>query len=229
MGKVCADTNNVVISGTVGKEIELRYTEKGWAFLRFSLGVHRAGNRGRLTSWVPCICWRGLAELLEKRLRPGAWVCAFGAIEAPPPIGAGLPEGRCTLELVVGRAVVLGVECPSCAEGGACACKGEQDAPDAHALAEEAERGNPLRFDILSPEDQALVDAFRNANGLTPNERADMDAIAATFQGATEGIVGGTADPDDIPDMTPDEEVRDILLQARGWKAKMDAEGAALT
>jgi hypothetical protein len=221
------DTNVVSITGTVGREIKPHFAEKGHPFLTFQVGVHRAGRRGRLTTWLPCVAWGPLGEMLKKRLTPGAWLYASGAIESPPPVGSGLPEGHCALELVVSRAVLLGVRCP-CSEDGACGCEGESEDLDARALAEEAGRGNPLPFDILSPEDQALVDAFWNANGLTPVERTNLDAIAASFQKATEDMVGGTAEPDGIPYVTPDAEVRDVLLQARDWKAKMEAKDGPL-
>lgn len=52
-----------------------------------------------------------------------------------------------------------------------------------------------------------------------------MDTLAASLQDAAEGIVGGTADPDNFPNMTPTEEVAETLRDARAWKVRMEAEG----
>ncbi len=105
------DTNNVVVSGRVGKAPTFQYSFRGQAMLTFELAVHRRGGRGGvLTTWLPTLVWGKLAEALVGRVSAGQKVLVVGSLEAPPKVLGELPEGRRPLELIVQKLLLLGTE-----------------------------------------------------------------------------------------------------------------------
>jgi single-strand DNA-binding protein len=70
--------NQVVLTGNLAREIELRQTAKGIAYARVVLAVNRsfANKDGqREADFIECIVWRQKAEAIHKYLRKGSgWV-----------------------------------------------------------------------------------------------------------------------------------------------------------
>lgn len=65
--------NRVVISGRIGKDLELKTTQSGTSVVSFSLAVDRdfkdKASGERATDWIDFVAWRSTAE----------YVCRYGA------------------------------------------------------------------------------------------------------------------------------------------------------
>jgi single-strand DNA-binding protein len=72
--------NQVSIIGRLGADVELRYTPSGKAVSRMSLAVNDRFGENQRTSWLPVICWNGLAETVSTYLRKGSRVAVTGRI-----------------------------------------------------------------------------------------------------------------------------------------------------
>ena len=76
--------NNVVLTGRLTKEIDLRYTQTGTAVGSFNLAVDRQFKKQdgeRETDFVSCIIWRKAAENLANFTRKGSLVGIQGRIQ----------------------------------------------------------------------------------------------------------------------------------------------------
>ena len=76
--------NNVVLTGRLTKEIDLKYTQNGTAVGTFNLAVERqfkAQNGERETDFVNCVIWRKAAENLANFTRKGSLVGIQGRIQ----------------------------------------------------------------------------------------------------------------------------------------------------
>ena len=76
--------NKVVLVGRLTKDPELRYTQSNIAAATFTLAVNRNyknANGGYDADFIPVVVWRGLAEMLSKRLKKGSRVCISGRIQ----------------------------------------------------------------------------------------------------------------------------------------------------
>ncbi|HJA90106.1 MAG TPA: single-stranded DNA-binding protein [Candidatus Jeotgalibaca merdavium] len=76
--------NNVVLTGRLTKEIDLRYTSTGTAVGTFNLAVERqfkTQNGERETDFVNCVIWRKAAENLANFTRKGSLVGIQGRIQ----------------------------------------------------------------------------------------------------------------------------------------------------
>lgn len=77
--------NRVVLVGNIGKDPELKTSEKGTPYLRFSMATHRyyklkTGEPVEKTDWHYLIMWRKMAELGGKLLRKGSLVYVEGEL-----------------------------------------------------------------------------------------------------------------------------------------------------
>lgn len=77
--------NKVILVGNVGKQPEVRRTEGGAAVANFTLATSekykdKAGNLQEQTEWHNIVCWRSLAEIVEKYVAKGSQLYIEGKI-----------------------------------------------------------------------------------------------------------------------------------------------------
>lgn len=84
MGK---SKNKVSLIGTVGRDAELRQTQSGVSYARFSLATSEGGYKKsdgtevpETTQWHSVVAWRGLADMCGKYVRKGMKVAVDGKI-----------------------------------------------------------------------------------------------------------------------------------------------------
>ena len=70
------DLNSVILSGRIGKDVELKTTPGGKYVASFSLAV----NFDEKTEWVMCKCWDKAAEALSKYSRKGDHLTIAGRL-----------------------------------------------------------------------------------------------------------------------------------------------------
>lgn len=80
-----SDINTVIISGRLTSDPELRYTGKGDAVANFRLASNRTskdadGNKTDDTTFVECIAWKQLAEIVSKHCHKGDRVAVTGGL-----------------------------------------------------------------------------------------------------------------------------------------------------
>lgn len=83
--------NNVVLTGRIAKDLELKYTQNGKAYCRFTLAVDRglskekkqeAEANGQPTAdFINCVAWGVTAETLNKYTAKGKKILVNGSIE----------------------------------------------------------------------------------------------------------------------------------------------------
>ena len=76
--------NNCVFSGRLGQDPELKMTSGNIPYTQFSVATTRPykDREGeRITDWIPCIAWRGTAELICKHFQKGEPIAVIGALE----------------------------------------------------------------------------------------------------------------------------------------------------
>ncbi|TLQ07592.1 single-stranded DNA-binding protein [Marinilactibacillus psychrotolerans] len=76
--------NNVVLTGRLTAEPELKYTGSGTAVISFNLAVDRIFKNAqgeRETDFVNCVAWRKTAELIANNLRKGSLFGVVGRIQ----------------------------------------------------------------------------------------------------------------------------------------------------
>lgn len=83
--------NNVVLTGRIAKDLELKYTQNGKAYCRFTLAVDRglskekkqeAEANGQPTAdFINCVAWGTTAEVLNKYTAKGKKILVNGSIE----------------------------------------------------------------------------------------------------------------------------------------------------
>lgn len=77
--------NVVTVTGNLGADGELRYTQKGTAILTFNVAVNERvpkgdGSYGDRTHWIPCYMFGKRAEGLALWLRKGDKVAVSGSL-----------------------------------------------------------------------------------------------------------------------------------------------------
>lgn len=70
----------ITISGNIGKDSELRSTQKGDQVLSFSVGVKQGYGDNASTNWFRCNIWGARAEKLKLHLLKGVKVVAQGEL-----------------------------------------------------------------------------------------------------------------------------------------------------
>lgn len=83
--------NNVILTGRIAKDLELKYTQNGKAYCRFTLAVDRrlskekkqeAEAKGQATAdFINCVAWGTTAEVLNKYTAKGKKILVNGSIE----------------------------------------------------------------------------------------------------------------------------------------------------
>jgi single-strand DNA-binding protein len=77
--------NKVMLIGNVGKDPEVRHLESGAATASFTLATterykDRNGENKEQTEWHNIVCWRALADLVEKYVKKGTQLYIEGRI-----------------------------------------------------------------------------------------------------------------------------------------------------
>ncbi len=63
--------NLIVLTGRLTADPELKYTQSGKAFARFTLAVNRTFNRDQ-TDFINCVAWDKRAEVVAEYMRKGS-------------------------------------------------------------------------------------------------------------------------------------------------------------
>lgn len=108
--------NNVVLTGRIAKDLELRYTQTGKAYCRFTIAVDRGMSKekkqeleakGQQTAdFINCVVWNKLAETIIKYSDKGRKILVEGSIQS----GSYTAEDgskRYTTDILVNRAEIL--------------------------------------------------------------------------------------------------------------------------
>ena len=81
--------NQVLLIGRLTKDPELKYSQSGKAFCRFSLAVAKEFNRNE-TDFFDCVAWNKTAEIIAEYMRKGKKIAIQGRLET----GSYEKEGR---------------------------------------------------------------------------------------------------------------------------------------
>lgn len=66
--------NFVVLSGRLGQDLEVKQTQNGKSYARFSIAVNTGFGDNKRTSWLPCTVWGKSAESMAKWCKKGTLV-----------------------------------------------------------------------------------------------------------------------------------------------------------
>lgn len=72
--------NNIILTGRITRDLELKYGQSGAAYLKFTLAVERPFSRDE-TDFINCTVFNKLAELMHKYLRKGNKIGVIGALQ----------------------------------------------------------------------------------------------------------------------------------------------------
>ncbi|MFP5493138.1 single-stranded DNA-binding protein [Parvimonas sp. G1641] len=108
--------NNVILTGRIAKDLEIRYTQTGTAYCRLTLAVDRgmskekkqeAEAKGQPTAdFINCVAWNKLAETINRYSGKGKKILVEGSIQS----GIYTAEDgtkRYTTDILVNRAEIL--------------------------------------------------------------------------------------------------------------------------
>ena len=74
--------NNVVLTGRLTKDIELKTTREGTSVCNFSLAVEQSYGKGeKKTNFINCQAWKTTAEILDKYCSKGSLIGIDGSIQ----------------------------------------------------------------------------------------------------------------------------------------------------
>ncbi len=73
-----SDWNSLTIVGNVGRDPELKHTDKGVPVCSFSVAVN--DNYRDDTQWFECTAWRSLAETVAQHVQKGSRVLIRGGV-----------------------------------------------------------------------------------------------------------------------------------------------------
>ena len=72
--------NHITLIGRLAKNPELKYSQSGKAYCRFTLAVAREFNRDE-TDFLDCVAWNKAAEIIAEYLRKGKRAAIQGRLE----------------------------------------------------------------------------------------------------------------------------------------------------
>lgn len=73
--------NNVIITGNLAREVDLRSTSTGKAVASFAVAVNDGYGENKRTQWIPVVCWQKLAEIASSYLDKGSKVLVKGRLQ----------------------------------------------------------------------------------------------------------------------------------------------------
>lgn len=73
----------VVLEGRLGRDPEIKTTNSGAKYCKFSVAVERSYKNGdeRITDWVNCTAWNAACDFLEKWFHKGDPITVIGTLE----------------------------------------------------------------------------------------------------------------------------------------------------
>lgn len=75
--------NQIVVSGRIGQDPVMNYTESGKAVTKFSLAVDSwSKDGGSSTTWFNVECWESTAENVYKYCNKGKYVMVSGSVKS---------------------------------------------------------------------------------------------------------------------------------------------------
>ena len=108
--------NNVILTGRIAKDLELRYTQTGKAYCRLTLAVDRgmskdkkqeAEAKGQPTAdFINCVVWNKLAETINRYSGKGRKILVEGSIQTDN-YTAQDGTKKYTTDILVNRAEIL--------------------------------------------------------------------------------------------------------------------------
>lgn len=108
--------NNVILTGRIAKDLELKYTQSNKIYCRFTLAVDKgmskekkqeAEDKGQATAdFINCVAWGTTAEVLNKYTAKGKKILVYGSIETGS-YTAQDGSKRYTTDVLVNRAEIL--------------------------------------------------------------------------------------------------------------------------
>ena len=108
--------NTVIFTGRITKDLELKYTNNGKSYCRFTLAVDRgmskekrqqAEAQGQVTAdFINCVAWGTTAETLNRYTAKGKKILVYGSIETGS-YTAQDGSKRYTTDVLVNRAEIL--------------------------------------------------------------------------------------------------------------------------
>ena len=66
--------------GRITRDLEVKYTANGVAYVRFTLAVNRFGKQKDTTDWIDCVIWRTSAINLAKYCSKGSRISVSGML-----------------------------------------------------------------------------------------------------------------------------------------------------
>lgn len=66
--------NFVILSGRIGQDIEVKQTQNGKSYARFSIAVNTGYGDNKRTSWLPCTVWGKSADAMARWCKKGTLV-----------------------------------------------------------------------------------------------------------------------------------------------------------
>ena len=92
----------VTLIGNLGKPPEIKSTNDGKKFARFSIAVNRYVNKEKSTMWVDCVCWdEKKTEVLESFASKGTKLYVEGQLEKRTYMKDGVE--KLAVEVSIGR------------------------------------------------------------------------------------------------------------------------------
>lgn len=108
--------NNVILTGRIVKELELKYTSNSKAYCKFTLAVDKGLSKekkqeleakGQQTAdFINCVAWGTTAETLNRYTAKGKKILVYGSIETGS-YTAHDGSKRYTTDVLVNRAEIL--------------------------------------------------------------------------------------------------------------------------
>lgn len=105
------DLNKVILIGRMVRDPELRQTQSGTPYCRFSIAVNRSftqnGEKREDVSFIDCVAWQRLSEIINQYARKGKQLCVEGRLNQRSwKDDAG--NNRSTMDVVVENMQLLG-------------------------------------------------------------------------------------------------------------------------
>lgn len=100
--------NQVILMGRITHDLELKGTQTGKNYLRFSVAVNRNSGKNKTTDFINCVAWQQTGEFIAKYFNRGDMIALSGRLE-----NSSVQEGQSTKKycsVVVNRAYFCGKE-----------------------------------------------------------------------------------------------------------------------
>ena len=72
--------NNVVLSGRLTKDVELKQSQSGKYYAQFTLAVDKLVGKEKQADFISCVAWEKLAEVLSQYTHKGSKVNVMGRL-----------------------------------------------------------------------------------------------------------------------------------------------------